>query len=98
LSPFSELIGAGLNGFWNDSSFGVDSNTTSSCIKDFTACSLLHGNRIRKLQGVSPLTLFSVLFSLPFKVVSFSQGIVRNPDLEFKKDAVNDFLQNLRQN
>ncbi|MFH2122366.1 MAG: transposase [Pseudomonadota bacterium] len=69
-------------------------NRISTFIKDFKIGTLLHGNGIRKLRGVSPLTLFTVIFSLPFKGVNFAQGIVGNPDLGFKKDAAYDFLKN----
>jgi len=58
----------------------------------------LHSNGIRKPRGVSPLTLFTVIFSLPFEGVNFSQGIVRNPNLGFKKDAAYDFLKNPKHN
>lgn len=73
-------------------------NRISSFMRDFKVGTLLHGNGIRKLRGVSPLTLFTVIFSLPFEGVNFSQGIVRNPDLGFKKDAAYDFLKNPKHN
>jgi len=60
--------------------------------------SLLHRNGIRKARGVSPLTLFTVIFSLPFEGVNFSQGIVNNPNLGFKKDAAYDFIKNPKHN
>ncbi|HDO30448.1 MAG TPA: hypothetical protein ENG79_05250 [Desulfobacteraceae bacterium] len=63
----------------------------TSFVKTFKVGTLLHGNGIKKLRGVSPLTLFSVIFSLPFEGINFSQGIVNNPDLDFKKDAAYDF-------
>ena len=55
---------------------------------------MLHGNGIRKLRGVSPRTLFTIIFSLPFEGIHFSQGIVKNHSLGFKKDAAYDFLKN----
>jgi len=73
-------------------------NRISSFMKEFKVGTLLHGNGIRKLRGVSPLTLFTVIFSLPFEGVNFSQGIVRNPNLGFKKDAAYDFLKNPKHN
>ena len=73
-------------------------NRISSFMKDFKVGTLLHGNGIRKLRGVSPLTLFTVIFSLPFEGVNFSQGIVKNPNLGFKKDAAYDFLKNPKHN
>jgi len=73
-------------------------NRISSFMKNFKVGTLLHGNGIRKLRGVSPLTLFTVIFSLPFEGVNFSQGIVRNPNLGFKKDAAYDFLKNPKHN
>ena len=73
-------------------------NRISSFMKDFKVGTLLHANGIRKLRGVSPLTLFTVIFSLPFEGVNFSQGIVRNSNLGFKKDAAYDFLKNPKHN
>jgi len=73
-------------------------NRISSFMKDFKVGTLLHGNGIRKLRGVSQLTLFTVIFSLPFECVNFSQGIVQNPNLGFKKDAAYDFLKNPKHN
>jgi len=70
----------------------------SSFIGDFKVGTLLNNNGIRKLRGVSPLTLFAVIFMLPFEGVSFAQGIVKNPALGFKKDAAYDFLKNPRHN
>jgi len=62
-------------------------------MKDFKVGTLLHGNGIRKLRGVSPLTLFTVIFSLPFNGVNFSRGFVSNPNLGFKKDAAYDYVK-----
>ena len=73
-------------------------NRIISFMKDFKVGTLLHGNGIRKMRGVSPLTLFTVIFSLPFEGVTFSQGIVNNASLGFKKDAAYDFLKNPRHN
>ena len=73
-------------------------NRISSFMKDFKIGTLLHKNGIRKLRGVSPLTLFSVIFSLPFEGVNFSRGIVKNPNLGFGKDAAYDFLKNPKHN
>jgi len=73
-------------------------NRISSFMRDFKVGTLLHNNGIRKLRGVSPLTLFTVIFSLPFEGVNFSQGIVRNSSLGFKKDAAYDFLNNPKHN
>jgi|GEM_PF-2293131 len=73
-------------------------NRISSFMKDFKIGTLLHKNGIRKRCGVSPLTLFSVIFSLPFEGINFSRGIVRNLNLVFKKDAAYDFLKNPRHN
>ena len=60
-------------------------NNISFFMKDFKVRILLHGNGIRKLSGVSPLTLFTVIFSLPFEGVNFSQGIVRTPILDSRR-------------
>ncbi len=69
-----------------------------SFMGDFKIGTLLHRNGIRKLRGVSPTTLFTVIFSLPFSGVNFSQGIVQNPGLGFGKDAAYEFLKNPRHN
>lgn len=73
-------------------------NRISSFLKDFKVGTLLHRNGIRKVRGVSPLTLFTAIFSLPFEGVNFSRGIVKNHHLSFKKDAAYDFLKNHRYN
>ena len=70
----------------------------SSFMGKFQIGTLLHKNGIRKLRGVSPTTLFTVIFSLPFAGLNFSQGIVRNPDLGFGKDAAYEFLKNPKHN
>lgn len=73
-------------------------NRISTFMRNFKVGTLLHGNGIRKLRGVSPLTLFTVIFSLPFEGVNFSQGIIKNSNLGFKKDAAYDFLKNPKYN
>ncbi len=73
-------------------------NRISSFMKSFKVGTLLHRNGIRKLRGATPLTVFSAIFSLPFTGMTFSQGIVRNPELGFKKDAAYDFLRNPNHN
>jgi len=73
-------------------------NRITSFMKDFKIGTLLHKNGIKKLRGVSPLTLFSVIFSLPFEGVNFSRGIVKNSNLGFGKDAAYDFLKNPKHN
>ena len=73
-------------------------NRISSFMKDFKIGTLLHKNGIRKLRGVSPRSLFSVIFSLPFEGVTFTKGIARNPNLGFGKDAAYEFLKNPRYN
>ncbi len=52
-------------------------NRVASFMKNLKVGTLLHGNGIRKLRGVSPLTLFTTIFLLPFEGVNFSQGKVR---------------------
>jgi len=73
-------------------------NRITFFMKDFKVGTLLHRNGIRKMRGVSPLTLFIAIFSLPFEGVTFSQGIVNNASLAFKKDAAYDFLKNPKHN
>lgn len=60
-------------------------NRISYFMKNFKVGTLLHGNGIRKMRGVSPLTLFTVIFSLPFEGVNFPRGIVKNPNLGTQK-------------
>ncbi len=66
----------------------------SSFIGDFLLGTLLNKSGIRKLRGVSPLTLFSAVFILPFAGNNFYRGIVTNGDLPFKKNAAYDLLKN----
>lgn len=73
-------------------------NRIFSFMKNFQVGTLLHKSGIRKVRGVSPLTLFNTIFSLPFQGVNFSRGIVKNCNLDFKKDAAYDFLKNPRYN
>lgn len=70
----------------------------TSFFGDFQIGTLLNKSGIRKLRGVSPLTLFSVIFMLPFEGNNFYRGIVTNFDLPFKKNAAYDFLNNPRHN
>jgi hypothetical protein len=70
----------------------------SSFFGDFQIGTLLNKSGIRKLRGVSPLTLFSAIFMLPFEGNNFYRGIVTNFDLPFKKNAAYDFLNNPRHN
>jgi len=69
-------------------------NRISSFIGDFHIGTLLNKSGIRKLRGVSPLTLFSVIFMLPFAGDNFYRGIVTNADLPFKKNAAYELLKN----
>jgi len=73
-------------------------NRISSFKENFRIGTLLNNSGIRKLRGVPPLTLFTVIFMLPFEGVDFFRGIVTNPSLGFKKDAAYDFLKNPRHN
>lgn len=70
----------------------------SSFMGDFQVGTLLNKSGIRKLRGVSPLTLFSVIFMLPFEGNNFYRGIVTNGDLPFKKNAAYELLKNPRYN
>ncbi len=70
----------------------------SSFIGDFQVGTLLNKSGIRKLRGVSPLTLFSAIFMLPFEGNNFFRGIVTNDNLPFKKNAAYDLLKNPRHN
>ena len=70
----------------------------SSFIGDFQIGTLLNKSGIRKLRGVSPLALFSVIFMLPFEGNNFYRGIVTNAGLPFKKTAAYELLKNPRHN
>jgi hypothetical protein len=70
----------------------------SSFFGDYQIGTLLNKSGIRKLRGVSPLTLFSVIFMLPFEGNNFYRGIVTNGDLPFKKNAAYELLKNPRHN
>ena len=70
----------------------------SSFFGRFCIGTLLNNNGIRKQRGVSPLTIFTTIFALPFQGVNFSKGIVQNSALDFRKDAAYDFLKNPRHN
>ncbi|MCJ7603826.1 MAG: transposase [Desulfobulbaceae bacterium] len=69
-----------------------------SFIGDFQIGTLLNKSGVRKLRGVSPLMLFSVIFMLPFEGNNFYRGIVTNAGLPFKKNAAYELLKNPRHN
>lgn len=73
-------------------------NRISTFISNFKVGSLLNNSGIRKLRGVTPITLFTTIFILPFHGMNFSQGIVKNDALGFKKDTAYEFLRNPRYN
>ena len=70
----------------------------SSFISDFQIGTLLNKSGIRKLKGVSPLAIFSVIFMLPFEGNNFYRGIVTNTGLPFRKTAAYELLKNPRYN
>lgn len=70
----------------------------SSFIGNYQIGTLLNKSGIRKLRGVSPLKLFSIIFILPFEGNNFYRGIVTNAGLPFKKNAAYDLLKNPRHN
>jgi hypothetical protein len=70
----------------------------SSFIGDFQIGTLLNKSGVRKLRGVSPLSLFSSIFMLPFEGNNFYRGIVTNAGLPFKKNAAYELLKNPRHN
>lgn len=70
----------------------------SSFIDDYQVGTLLNKCGIRKLRGVSPLTLFSVIFMLPFEGNNFFRGIVTNDSLPYKKNAAYELLKSPRHN
>ena len=70
----------------------------STFMVDLKVGTLLRRSGIHKLRGVSPLTLFSTIFKLPFETANFSRGIVLNSSLGFRKDAAYELLRNPRHN
>lgn len=70
----------------------------TSFIDGFQVGTLLNKSGIRKLRGVSPLTLFCAIFMLPFEGNNYYRGIVTKADLPFKKNAAYDLLNNPRHN
>ena len=70
----------------------------SSFFVDFRIGTLLNKSGIRKLRGVSPMRLFSVIFMLPFAGNNFFRGIVTNASLPFRKNAAYELLKNPRHN
>ena len=70
----------------------------SSFFADFRIGTLLNKSGVRKLRGVSPMTLFSVIFMLPFAGNNFYRGIVTNASLPFRKNAAYELLKNPRHN
>lgn len=70
----------------------------STFIGDHQVGILLNKCGIRKLRGVSPLALFSVIFMLPFEGNNFFRGVVTNGSLPFKKNAAYELLKNPRHN
>lgn len=59
---------------------------------------LLNKCGIRKLRGISPLMLYSVIFLLPFEGNNFFRGIVTKSSLPFRKNAAYELLKNPRHN
>ncbi len=70
----------------------------STLIGDHQVGTLLNKCGIRKLRGVSPLTLFSVIFMLPFEGNNFFRGVATNDSLPFKKNAAYELLKSPRHN
>ncbi len=50
------------------------------------------------MRGVSPLTLFTAIFLLPFEGNNFYKGIVTNDNLLFRKNDAYELLKNPRHN
>ena len=73
-------------------------NRISSFKENFKIGTLLNSSGIRKIRGVSPSALFTVIFLLPFEGYDFYRGIATDSSLSFKKDAAYDFLKNPRHN
>lgn len=67
-------------------------------ISDCKIGTLLNKCGIRKLRGVSPLTIFTAIFTLPFEGNNFFRGIVTNDSLPFKKNTAYELLNNPRYN
>ena len=73
-------------------------NKISSFFGEFQIGTLLNKSGVRKLRGVSPMTLFAVIFRLPFDGNNFYRGIVTNAGLPFNKNAAYELLKNPRYN
>lgn len=73
-------------------------NQVASFFDNFQIGALLSRSGIRKLKGISALTLFASIFLLPFEGNNFFRGIVSNGGLKFRKDAAYCLLRNPRHN
>lgn len=58
----------------------------------FKIGTLLNKTGITKTKGVSPLTIFTIVFNLAFIRENLYQGIVKNKSVSIDKDAVYNFL------
>jgi len=67
-----------------------------SILKDYFSAfkigTLLNKTEITKTKGVSPLTIFTIVFNLAFIRKNLYQGIVKNKNVSIDKNAVYNFL------
>ncbi len=59
---------------------------------------ILNRSNIRKLKGVHPIIILTHILALPFLGKNFYQGIVQNPNINFKKDTAYSFLRSEKYN
>ena len=73
-------------------------NKIDTFFDNFTIGTLLNKSGIRKMRGISPVTLLKAIFILPFEGNNFFRGIVSDNRQEFKKDAAYELLKGPRYN
>ena len=73
-------------------------NKIDTFFDNFTIGTLLNKSGIRKMRGISPITLLKAIFILPFEGNNFFRGIVSDNRQEFKKDAAYELLKGPRYN
>ena len=73
-------------------------NKIDTFFDNFTIGTLLNKSGIRKMRGISPVTLLKAIFILPFEGNNFFRGIVSDNRQEFKKDAAYELLKAPRYN
>ncbi len=70
----------------------------SSFMENFKVGTLLNSSGIRKLRGVKPLALFTVIFTLPFGGPTFAGALSETGNWVSKRMPLMIFLKNPRYN